>query len=298
MKQDKDKQKSNILKKERVIILTFDLEDWFHSKNFSIPYETWDNQPSLLIDNTKMILDILDLYNIKATFFTLGWIAEKYPELIKDIYKKGHEVASHGYKHDYIYEMQPNDFRNDLKITKNIIENLIGVKVIGYRAPVFSVTATSINILTEEGYLYDVSYFPLKIHDRYSKNIEFSSFKSVVRKNGYYLIDKSFYEIEIPILAGIPIGGGGYFRLSPLFLWNISVETYLKTVRTYYIMYLHPWDFDHKNYVRISNLGFKNQFRQYVGLSYSKKKFLGFLNKFSKNYIFLRIRDLIERWKI
>lgn len=294
----KEQNKDIHQNKSHSIIFTFDLEDWFHSKNFSIPYETWDNQPSLLKDNTKMILDILDIYNIKATFFTLGWIAEKYPDLIKDIHNKGHEIASHGYKHDYVYDMTLEEFRKDTITTKNILENIIGDKVIGYRAPTFSVTPMSIHTLMEKGYLYDASYYPLKFHDRYSKNLDLSSFNITKKNNGYYLINDKFYEIEIPILAGIPIGGGGYFRLSPLFLWNILVETYLKTTRDYYIMYLHPWDFDHKNYVRISNLSFKNQFRQYIGLSYSKKKFLGFLNKFSKNYTFLRVCDLIESWKI
>ena len=151
--------------------LSIDLEDYFQVEAFAsrINYNEWDNYPCRIKQNTKKILNILDDYQIKATFFCLGWIAKRYPSLIKNIAQRGHEVASHGYAHKPIYKQSPKEFREDIKRTKNILEDITGKPVFGYRAPTYSITQKTLwalEILAEEGYKYDSSIFPIR-HDLY-----------------------------------------------------------------------------------------------------------------------------------
>ena len=159
--------------------LTIDVEDYFMVSAFAdkVKFEDWHTFESRVEANTYRILDLLDEYGVKATFFVLGWVAEHYPKLIKEIQRRGHELASHGYNHRLVYELSHDDFREDTKEGKKIIEDIAGEPVIGYRATSYSITKKSlwaIDILIEEGFKYDSSIFPI-IHDRYGI-MDFSRF--------------------------------------------------------------------------------------------------------------------------
>ena len=151
--------------------LTIDVEDYYHVSAFEsiIKYKDWGRFESRVEKNTMKILELLNTFKIKATFFILGWIAERSPQMVKEIQKEGHEIACHGYRHQLVYEIGPERFREDITRSKRILEDIIGKEVIGYRAPSYSITKKSLwglNILAEEGFKYDSSIFPI-IHDRY-----------------------------------------------------------------------------------------------------------------------------------
>ena len=149
----------------KVNILTIDVEDWFHILNANIPdINKWDELPSIVTEGVLKILDILDEYENKATFFVLGWIAKKYPFLIKEIYERGHEIASQSYNHKKLYLMSRKEIVKDIKIGKEILENIIGEKVVGYRAPGFSAKGyiELLNVLIDLRFIYDANAFPVK----------------------------------------------------------------------------------------------------------------------------------------
>ena len=193
-------------------ILTIDLEDYYMVSAFEsvVKRDDWDKYESRIERNTQRLLDILDepldtrhsalRTPVRATFFCLGWIAERYPDLIKEIHRQGHEIACHGYDHQLIYKLSPDQFRRDVRKSKELLEDIVGEEVIGYRAPSYSITRKSLwalEILAEEGYRYDSSIFPIH-HDRYgipdaprfpfviplngNSNLEFSSLNFELRK--------------------------------------------------------------------------------------------------------------------
>lgn len=225
--------------------LSFDIEEHFQVSAFESPLRRrhWESFESRVENNTKTILNLLAEKNVKATFFVLGWVAERHPNLIRSIAALGHEIASHGYSHELITAQTPTQFRNDIRKTKAILEDLIGKKVLGYRAPSFSITRDStwaLPILVEEGHMYDSSIFPV-LHDRYG----LPGAQPVV----HALSTGSGDIWEIPPstvkLGGsrFPIAGGGYFRLIPfpVFLYCLK-----KVVREGLplVTYLHPWELD------------------------------------------------------
>ncbi|MCI0529835.1 MAG: polysaccharide deacetylase family protein, partial [Nitrospira sp.] len=198
--------------------LTIDVEDYYHVSAFAtaIRYEDWHRYESRVEKNTHQILDILDEFNTKGTFFILGWVAERHTQLVKAINERGHEIASHGYAHELIYNQTTGQFREETRRSKQILEDAIGQPVIGYRAASYSITPESLwalDILTEEGFIYDSSIFPI-YHDCYG--IPGSQrFCHVLNGNGKSRL------VEFPLstirLTGIniPVAGGGYLRLFP-----------------------------------------------------------------------------------
>ncbi len=146
--------------KRNNILITVDLEDWFQVENFknSIPFSEWDTKEFRFENNTRRLLEIFEEYNIKATFFILGWNAERAPELVREIHNLGHEIASHGYYHNLCSDITTEDIREDLQKSKFVLEGIIGSPVFGYRAPSFSITERTISLLKEIGYTYDSSY--------------------------------------------------------------------------------------------------------------------------------------------
>jgi len=225
--------------------LTIDLEDWFQVSNYAeaIPRAHWERMESRLPHSIKIILDILNHFQVKATFFILGWVAERHPELITQIASEGHEIASHGYQHDLLYDLGPNGFRQDLQKSINILNSITGLPVLGYRAPSFSVTSECqwmFTSLAEAGLKYDSSVFPLQRQRGGMPNTP---------QHPYY-IDTSLGPIqEFPVATlrigpmYIPIGGGGFFRLYPYWLtaWGIRKLNHQGIPA---VVYLHPWEFD------------------------------------------------------
>ncbi len=224
--------------------LSFDVEEHFHVSAFwsDLRRRQWDQFESRVEINTKRIADILAQKNTKATFFVLGWVAERYPGLIKALADQGHEIASHGYGHELVTRQTPERFRQDVKRAKDILENLTGKPVIGYRAPSFSITAKTlwaISILVEQGHQYDSS-----IYNRFHR-----SEKAGIRE-GSYVIDTaagSIWEVSPSTmnLCGIqlPVAGGGYFRLLP-YAASKAFLRQLEKQGAQIVMYFHPWEID------------------------------------------------------
>jgi polysaccharide deacetylase family protein (PEP-CTERM system associated) len=223
--------------------MTVDLEDWHHSID-SIPFGDWDKYESRVEVNTHKILDLFNKEKINATFFILGYIAEKYPSLIKEIASLGHEIATHGNVHQLVYRQSPQEFREDLKRAIGVIENISQQKILGYRAPYWTITKDSywaLDILLEEGLKYDSSIFPMKT---YLYGIpDAPLYPYIVKENhGNKLIE--FPPSVITFMrVKIPVGGGFYMRLLPTWLIRAGFKKINKEDQAT-IVYIHPPEFD------------------------------------------------------
>jgi polysaccharide deacetylase family protein (PEP-CTERM system associated) len=268
--------------------LSIDVEDWFHAANLGavIPPTAWDSCELRVERNTMRMLEILDASNVRATFFVLGWVAERRPRLVRTIAEAGHEVACHGHGHQLVYSLQPSEFRADVSRAKQYLEDLLGVQVRGYRAPSFSITDWAISILQELGFDYDSSVVPTIAHDRYGKLSGVHSGRPVA------LLREGFHEVCISCLRlgkrGIPWGGGGYFRLVPYALWVQGMRAILRSGRPY-VFYIHPWEID-ADQPRISGMRAIQAFRHRVNLARCEQRFSALVGAFS----WTTIRDLID----
>jgi polysaccharide deacetylase family protein (PEP-CTERM system associated) len=223
--------------------LSFDIEDWFQVENLreACPIDSWDRQPLRVEVGTDIILSSLEAAGARATFFILGWIAERRPELVRRIAAAGHEIASHGYGHQLVYDMTPESFRADLRRSKTLLEDICGARVLGYRAPSFSITRGSmwaIDVLREEGFAYDSSVFPVSVHDRYGME-EFGT-KPFSWPNGLLEIPLAVAEIG---KRKWPVAGGGYFRLLPYWVLRPLLKRINRGGQAF-TFYLHPWELD------------------------------------------------------
>ena len=262
------------------ILLTIDVEDWFQVENFKdyIPYSSWSSLEQRVLSNTIELLDIFDNSpaKVKATFFMLGWVAERHPSLVSEISKRGHEVASHGYNHKLCYQQSSDELFNDLDKSKKLLEDITGLEVPGYRAPSFSITDEALSIVQKVGYHYDSSYNSYDGNGRYGA-ITLPHVEKEHRP--IYKISPSFYEIPLSNLQVngkiIPWGGGGYFRLLPSSLHRLGVNHILKGTGCY-TFYLHPWEIDPKQ-PRVKNAKATFRFRHYINLSSTKRKLTQFL---------------------
>ena len=266
--------------------LSFDIEDWFQVENLkgAISAKDWSQCDLRVVENTRKILRLLDSYNTKATFFILGWIAERCPSLIREIAGKGHEIASHGYRHELVYKMTPGEFLEDIRRSKEILEAISGETVYGYRAPSFSLTPETgwaLDILKGLNFTYDSSVFPTSFHDRYG--FTGSSRLPFVFPNGL---------VEIPLSTirlcrlNFPIAGGGYFRLLPYFIFRGACR-YLNMRRETLFFYLHPWELDPgQPKVKIQ---YVYKFRHYINLKKTEKR----LGKMLKEFRFAPFSHLL-----
>jgi polysaccharide deacetylase family protein (PEP-CTERM system associated) len=226
--------------------MTIDVEDYFHVSAFasSVSPATWPSLESRVVRNTERLLELLDECDVTATFFVLGWVAERYPGLVRRIASGGHEIASHGYLHQLVYDQTPALFREDLRRARAAIEAAASVPVAGYRAPSFSVTKASLwalDVLIEEGFVYDSSIYPIR-HDRYGIPDWPREFRQVHRPAG------TIWELPGTTVRlgrmNMPIGGGGYFRWLP-YGWTRQGIARLNDVEGRAAMfYLHPWEID------------------------------------------------------
>jgi polysaccharide deacetylase family protein (PEP-CTERM system associated) len=260
--------------------LTIDVEDYYMVSAFEdvIKFEDWHRYESRVERNTHKILDLLDEYQVKATFFVLGWIAEHYPNLVRDIHASGHEIACHGYNHRLIYHLTPDEFREDVRMAKSILEDTIGTQVIGYRAASYSIvkkTLWAIDILIEEGFLYDSSIFPVR-HDRYGLPGAGRFPYAIKRNNGTIMeFPPSTYRI---FNQNIPIAGGGYLRLYPLQITKALIKRINEREKKIAILYIHPWEID----VEQPRLNGRHisRIRHYINLNSTLPKLRYFLTKF------------------
>jgi polysaccharide deacetylase family protein (PEP-CTERM system associated) len=226
--------------------MTVDVEDYFHVSAFqdSVRRSTWDALESRVVRNTERLLELFEQQDVRGTFFVLGWVAERYPSLVRQIAEAGHELASHGYGHGLIYEQSPAEFREDLRKSRATIGAAAGVSVSGYRAPSFSITPRSLwalDIIREEGFVYDASVYPIR-HDRYGLPSSPRHFHTLEQSAG------TLWECpgSTVRLAGVnlPIGGGGYFRLLPYAWTKWGISRVNTQERQAAVFYLHPWEID------------------------------------------------------
>jgi polysaccharide deacetylase family protein (PEP-CTERM system associated) len=261
-------------------VLSVDVEDWFHVENLrsAVPRETWGERTLRVERNVRRMLDLMDAAGgVRATWFVLGWVAERCPALVRDIAAEGHEVASHGYGHELLSSLTPRSFKSDVTRSKALLEELASAPVRGYRAPSFSITDWAIPVLQESGFDYDSSVFAAVAHDRYGRVAGVRPGDAVVE------LTPGFYEIAVSCLmigsVGLPWGGGGYFRLLPYGVFRRGVGHILGT-RTPYVFYLHPWEID-ADQPRVRGLSLQHRFRHYVGLGRCEGRFAALLRDFS-----------------
>lgn len=259
--------------------MTVDVEDFFHVSAFEsvISPSQWKDYQPRVDTNTRRLLDLFAQKEVKSTFFVLGWVAERYPELIKEIHRQGHEVASHGYAHRRATEQSRDELLLDVKRSKDHLEDLLGEQIMGYRAPSFSIgynNEWAFEVLAELGFKYSSSTYPVK-HDLYGTP-DWPRFA--------YNRPENIIEIPIPTLRllgkQIPIGGGGYFRLYPYKITEKLVRKYLQQEKQPYSFYLHPWEID-ADQPRLKNAPLKSRFRHYVNLHRTEAKLTRLLEDFN-----------------
>lgn len=256
--------------------LTVDVEDYFQVNAFSkvVRQVDWDTYPLRVGDNTRRTLDLFDQFNVKGTFFVLGWVAERIPGLIKEIHHRGHEIACHGYGHQLIFNIGPEAFRLDIRRSKAILEDQCGVAVQGYRAPSYSITDKSLwalDILIEEGFSYDSSIFPV-YHDTYGVP-DAPRFPHVITRQSGTI--REFPLTTLPLCFGtkeyrLPIAGGGYLRLLPAELIKRGIQKINQQEQQPAVLYFHPWELDPEQ-PRIK-ASMKSKFRHYLNLHKTENK--------------------------
>lgn len=311
----------------RSILITIDVEDWFQVENFKgyIPFSTWAEKELRVEQNTRRLLDLFDsiktrgprsesgnhksgniiknpksidenlqqttkkekIKSVRATFFVLGWVAERLPHLVREIHSRGHEVASHGYNHALCYGCGHDELRKDLSNSKKLLEDIICAPIHGYRAPSFSITDETLKIIEECGYLYDSSYNSFYMNGRYGR----LDVREYQRRGISLKLSNTFYELPISNLQFsifnlkssifnpvFPWGGGGYFRLIPWWIFKKGIESILEKDGAY-LFYIHPWEIDPcQPRVREASKSF--QFRHYLNLKDAYLKLLKLLTAF------------------
>ena len=258
--------------------LTIDVEDYFQVSAFA-PYirrDEWDARECRIERNVGRILEQLGQRGIKATFFTLGWIAERYPQLVRDIVAGGHELASHGFGHERATDLSESAFTQDVQRAKMLLEDLAGVPVLGYRAPSFSIGTGNLwafDVLARAGYRYSSSIYPIR-HDHYGMpdSPRFA-----------YQLTSGLLEIPITTLRmgnrNLPSSGGGYFRLLPYALTRWMLRQVNRQDRESAIFYFHPWEID-PGQPRVSGIDLRTRFRHYVNIGRTEGRLQSLMDDF------------------
>ncbi len=260
---------------------TVDVEDYFQVSAFetAVPRNQWDRYELRVVRNTQRLLTLLDRYQVKATFFVLGWVGWKSPRLVREIRDAGHEVGCHSFWHRLIYEQSPDEFRQDVQQARDVLQDALGQPVTTYRAPSFSITRRSLwafDILAEEGFTIDSSVFPTR-HDRYGIPDAEPGIHQVATPSG------TLREFP-PAVAWwgplkLPVSGGGYFRLYPV---GLSLRLLAKINRRYgrpFVFYVHPWEIDPEQ-PRIAVRKRLSRARHYLNLASTENKLESLLKRF------------------
>ncbi|MGJ8693926.1 MAG: XrtA system polysaccharide deacetylase [Thalassotalea sp.] len=258
--------------------MTIDVEDYFHVSAFEkvISPDDWKACQPTVDYNTRRILDLYAQYDTKATFFILGWVAKAFPDLIAEISKQGHEVASHGMNHRRASTQTYAELKDDIQTSLNLLEDITGNKVLGYRAPSFSIgkqNEWAFELLAELGIVYSSSTYPIE-HDLYGT----PDWPRFIHQRSEGII-----EIPIPTIRqqdkNTGIGGGGYFRLYPYWMSKKRINKFHSQEQQPYSFYFHPWEID-PNQPRVAGASFKSKFRHYVNLSRMESKIVHLLEDY------------------
>lgn len=272
--------------------MTVDVEDYMHVSAFAgvIRRDDWDRHELRVERNTHRLLDLFDRHAVRATFFVLGWVAQRRPALIHEIAARGHEVASHGLTHELVYNQTPELFREETRISKALLEDLVQAPVTGYRAASYSITSKSLwalDILVELGFEYDSSIFPVR-HDRYG--IPGARTEPYVHET-----ESGRRIIEFPLTTKdifgyrLPVAGGGYFRIFPYSVTRAAFRSISRQEQRPFIFYLHPWEIDPEQ-PRIE-AGWLSRFRHYTNLSRCEHR----LDRLLGEFPFGTVRESLTR---
>jgi polysaccharide deacetylase family protein (PEP-CTERM system associated) len=271
--------------------MSVDVEDYFMVEAFagSVSRKTWESWPSRVVANTQRVLDLFDKYNVKGTFFFVGWLAKKYPELARDIHARGHELACHSFWHRTVYSLTPNEFREDTRAAVHAIEDAIGTKIYGYRAPSWSITKKclwALDILAEEGFTYDSSIYPIH-HDLYGvPGAQRFPYKHQL-EHGQSLSE--FPPTTVRLLGqNLPGAGGGYLRFLPLAYTHWVFRQFEEKYNERVVVYLHPWELDPEQ-PRVKEK-WKSRLRHYTNLHKMEQR----LELLLRNYSFQPFSGLVE----
>lgn len=273
-------------------VLSIDVEDYFQVSAFQhrVTRDKWDSYECRVEQNTDRLLSLFDRCEVQGTFFILGWVADRYPDLVKRIAKAGHEIASHGYWHQLVYSLAAEEFAADIQKSKEAIANACGIVPTAYRAPSFSIVPKSywaLEILVEYGFTVDSSIFPIGGHDLYGdpdarKEIHFRETpRGAIRE--FPPSAWSSGKLHVPV-------GGGYFRIFPEMLTSKAIRKVTSEGRPA-MFYLHPWEID-PDQPRITGAGLKSRLRHYTGLASTEAKLERLLSRFS----FGTMRNVIRQW--
>lgn len=261
--------------------LTVDVEDYFHVEAFAnhIDRNAWDGHEVRVLDNTRRLLDLFDAHSTHGTFFVLGWVAERYPQLVKDIAQRGHEVACHGWSHRLIYKQSRDDFFIETRRAKALLEDQIGAAILGYRAASYSIVRESLwalDVLCELGFRYDSSIFPVR-HDKYG-------IPDARTEPHRYRAPGGADIVEFPLTTKdifgyrLPVAGGGYFRLFPYALTRAALTSINRREHRPFIFYLHPWEIDPEQ--PQVEAGWFSRFRHYNNLEKCESRLKRLLHDF------------------
>lgn len=263
--------------------MTIDVEDYYHVSAFGkvIAPEDWDQWPSRVEQNTDTLLGMFDDANIKATFFVLGWVAERYPNIVKKLAANGHEVASHGYSHQLIYRQTPEVFKEETYRSKVLLEDQCGSAVQGYRAASYSITPKSLwalDILGELGFTWDSSIFPVH-HDRYGIPGSPEEPYTIITQSGHSLTEFPLTTAKV-FGQSVPAAGGGYFRQYPYALSRWLFNRASLNQSKPQIFYLHPWEIDPEQ-PRVPGASWFSNFRHYTNLARCQPRLRQMLQDFA-----------------
>lgn len=259
--------------------MTVDVEDYFHVSAFEgiIDRRHWADFPCRVERNTEQILELFAEHEVHATFFMLGWVAERYPGLVRRIVEAGHELASHGYAHVRATEQSPKEFREDVSHTRRLLEDTTGTSVIGYRAASYSIGRNNLwahQVLAEAGYRYSSSIYPIH-HDLYGM--------PEAPRFAFYSDQGAILEIPVSTwdLMGrkLPCGGGGYFRLFPYFYSRWALKRINRLDSQPCVFYFHPWEID-PHQPRVPGISLKTRIRHYLNLERMQRRLVRLLSDF------------------
>lgn len=261
--------------------LTVDVEDYFHVAALApnIHRDSWNSRESRVVGNTQKLLAIFEQFDVQGTFFVLGWVAERYPQLVKDIAAGGHEIACHGFSHRLVYEQSPKEFHEETLRSKSLLEDITGSAVLGYRAASYSIVRESLwalDILVELGFVYDSSIFPVH-HDRYGIPDAERAPNRMSTPNGKSIVE---WPLATATILGcrLPVAGGGYFRLLPYWLSRWGLASINQREGRPFIFYLHPWEIDPAQ-PRVQT-SWLSRFRHYTNLEKCEERLRRLLGEF------------------
>ena len=272
--------------------ISIDVEEYFHAANLGdvAGPSKWRSLPSRVRFSTDIVLNILARHNVRATFFILGYCARRHPQMVNDIHQAGHEIASHGYGHRIAYLQTPKQFLRDITIAKNILEDLCGEEVIGYRAPNFSITEQNqwaYDSLIDAGYKYDSSCYPVW-HPRY-KNLNADTEPHIIERQAGRLYCFPLAVAKVGNKLRLPVAGGAYWRLLPLAYTKFGLRSVNKRGSSA-TCYLHPWELDIEQ-PNFNSLPFLTRIRHYGGIS----QFANKLDYLLKQFRFTTISDAAKQ---